>query len=185
MECGRCINAQAFFLILIPRKVLKDCIMYTRQKRPANKISISKFAFWLTFRLTYWVKCHDEAVPSIFLCFLEAYRIAILKIAFLSAGTLQDPNITRHMSFPYFPLVNIKRLGSFLYNDNYHGNKNKDNEFYVWWAKNYRGWSAWTEKVSFSSWDNCMFNWSENIAGGNPCSGLYTWCDESRDQPQH
>ena len=37
---------------------------------------------------------HDEAVHAIFLCFLEAYQIAILKSAFLSAGlfcTIVEP----------------------------------------------------------------------------------------------
>ncbi len=58
-------------------------------KVPADKIAISKFAFWLTFRLTFWFKgqtMYDEGVHAIFLCFPEAYQITILKIAFLSAS---------------------------------------------------------------------------------------------------
>ena len=59
---------------------------HTSLKRQAFKIAI-----WLGPRkqelhTQHIVIMHDEAVHATFLCFLEAYQIAILKIAFLSAG---------------------------------------------------------------------------------------------------
>ncbi len=33
---------------------------------------------------------HDEAVHTVFLCFPEAFQIAILEIVFLSAGAFRD-----------------------------------------------------------------------------------------------
>ncbi len=74
-------------------------------KRPAFKIAISKIELWLGPRkqeniahtassrdpLTAEVTTmHDEAVHAIFLGYLEAYQIVILKIAFLSAGVFLD-----------------------------------------------------------------------------------------------
>ncbi len=54
------------------------------QKPPVLKIGEGGF---LTAKVT---TMDNEAVHAIFLCFLEAYQIAILEIAFLNAGLIKD-----------------------------------------------------------------------------------------------
>ncbi len=64
---------------------------------------------------------YDEAVHAIFLCFLEACQIAILKIAFLSAGPLNasDPYLV-HCTV-YIPANRgFWLLGTFCYGRPHH-----------------------------------------------------------------
>ena len=60
-------------------------------KRPAFRIAIFKIAIWLGSRKQE--KIEHSAVHTIFLCFPKAYQIAILEIAFLSAGLFYFPSI--------------------------------------------------------------------------------------------